>query len=467
MPLGLALVLSGCNGWFTQFTSTDATKQLTDISCPTTSICFAVGSTSDNNALIEQSTDSGQSWRELTSPQFAITFWAPFIDCPDAEHCVAVGGPRQIPGGTTYALYTSDGGATWSSSIVSTTGNDPSGLSCVGDSRCFVTEGGNDTTDSQVDVTTDGGSTWTASPKIEPTGPGITPAAFGLDSIACVSATECVAEAEEDYFTDTEVPVLVAYDTLASSTDGGATWQQEALPASGGGAVACPTATHCLMASDQAVESLTTTDNGSSWTITNEPVPGLDSSFHDISCPTAVNCVAVEFFPGSEDEPVYTSADGGTTWNSQPIATTFRPGTVELFSLDCPSAMSCWTVGFAPSSDGTDDGAIILHSVTGGVAWPSVSSISPAQGPVSGGTRVTIAGAGFLGAPIVTFGSGPNTEMGSNVTVVSSTELQVTAPAWNGTSPPPGGLAVEVTVTELGLGSSPPNLNYEFTYTST
>ena len=135
-----------------------------------------------------------------------------------------------------------------------TTGNDPSGLSCVDDSRCLATEEGNVTTDSQVDITTDGGATWTTSPKIEPIGPGITASDFGLSHIICPSATECVAAAEEDYWTNTEpVPVLVAYDTFASSTDGGMTWQQLALP-NGGGAVACPTTTHCLMASDQAVE---------------------------------------------------------------------------------------------------------------------------------------------------------------------------------------------------------------------
>lgn len=464
VPLSLVVLLGGCNGWFTQFTSTDGTKQLTDISCPTTSTCFAVGSTQDSDALVEQSTDGGQTWKTLTSPQFAITFWSPYIDCPDTDHCVAVGGPRQIPGGTTYALFTSDGGATWSNSIVSTTGNDPSGLSCIGDSRCLATEEGNVTTYSQVDITTDGGSTWTASPKIEPTGPGITASDFGLSHIVCPSATECVAAAEEDYWTDTEpAPVLVAYDTFASSTDGGMTWQQLPLP-NGGGAVACPGATHCLIASDQAVESATTTDGGVSWSIADDPVPGLDYSFRDISCPTTVKCIAVQFFSGSDADAVYTSADGGATWDSQPIATAFKSGTVELYSLSCPSAMSCWTIGFAPSSTGNEDGSIILHSVTGGVAWPSVGSISPTEGPVSGGTQVTIMGAGFFGSPMITFGSGPGTEMGTSVKVVSPTELEVTSPVWNGTPPPPGGVAVPVTVTESGLGSSPPNLNYEFTY---
>jgi len=462
--LALVVALSGCNGWFTQYTSTDGFHQLTRISCPTISTCFAVGVTVNGHALVEQTSDAGQTWKTLASPRLDITFSSPFIACPDADHCVAVGGPVQIPGGTAYAIYTSDGGATWNNSVLSTTGDDPSGLSCVSDSRCLVTEEGNDTTNSQVDLTTDGGATWTASPKIEPTGPGITAAAFGLSHIVCPSATECIAAAEEDYFTDTPpVPVLVAYFTFASSNDGGMTWQQKALPI-GGGAVACPSSTHCLVATDRAVESLTTTDGGVSWTIVDEPVPGLGGTFRDISCPTTMECVAVQFFPSSNADAIYTSNDAGSTWDSQPIATAFKANTIELDSVSCPSPTSCWTVGAVPSSTGFEDGSIILRSVTGGVAWPSISSISPAQGPVGGGTLVTITGAGFLGSPIVTFGSGPGTEAATNVIVLSPTELQATVPPCDCTPPPPEGLAVPVTVTILGLGASPSNLNYEFTY---
>jgi len=331
----------------------------------------------------------------------------------------------------------------------------------------LVSEEGNDTTTSQVDMTTDGGATWTASPKIEPIGPGITAADFGLRHIVCSSATECVAVAEEDYFTDTPpVPVLVAYDTFASSTDGGMTWHQMALPNGGGAAVACPSPTHCLVATDQVVESLTTTDGGESWTIADEQVPELDSTFYDISCPTTMKCVAVQFFPSSNEDAIFTSNDGGSTWDGQPIATAFKADAIELDSVSCPSPTSCWTVGSVPSPTGFEDGSIILHSVTGGVAWPSISSISPAQGPVGGGTVVTITGAGFFGSPIVTFGSGPGTEVATNVTVLSPTELQATVPPCDCTPPPPEGVAVPVTVTMLGLGASPPNPNYEFTYLS-
>ncbi len=56
---------------------------------------------------------------------------------------------------------------------------------------------------------------------------------------------------------------------------------------------------------------------------------------------------------------------------------------------------------------------------------PSVSSVSPASGPVGGGTTVTIEGSGFGGATAVSFGATAATSFN----VVSDTEIAATAPA--------------------------------------
>ena len=55
---------------------------------------------------------------------------------------------------------------------------------------------------------------------------------------------------------------------------------------------------------------------------------------------------------------------------------------------------------------------------------PAVSSVTPAQGPVAGGTRVTVKGSGFGTRPVVLFGS----VLGTAVTVKSPGVLLVTAP---------------------------------------
>ncbi|WP_258544008.1 IPT/TIG domain-containing protein [Streptomyces ipomoeae] len=69
------------------------------------------------------------------------------------------------------------------------------------------------------------------------------------------------------------------------------------------------------------------------------------------------------------------------------------------------------------------------------MAAPVVSSISPNQGPVSGGTTVTVIGSGFTGVLTVRFGNKPATSF----TVDSSTQITAVAPSGVGT--------VNVTVT--------------------
>ena len=91
-------------------------------------------------------------------------------------------------------------------------------------------------------------------------------------------------------------------------------------------------------------------------------------------------------------------------------------------------------------------------------ATPIVSSISPAAGPIAGGTTVTITGSGFgTGVPVVRFG-------GVAATVLAATPTSVTVRA-----PTVGsGRTVPVTVTTTGTaaGTSPEVPAASFTYRS-
>ena len=90
----------------------------------------------------------------------------------------------------------------------------------------------------------------------------------------------------------------------------------------------------------------------------------------------------------------------------------------------------------------------------------SVNGVNPNQGPVAGGTTVTITGTGFgVGDPstAVTFGGAPAT----NVTVVSSTQITAVTPA--SPLPAPGTGSVPVVVTDAG-GTSSNNPPVTFTY---
>ncbi|MEU0674680.1 IPT/TIG domain-containing protein [Streptomyces sp. NPDC006172] len=69
------------------------------------------------------------------------------------------------------------------------------------------------------------------------------------------------------------------------------------------------------------------------------------------------------------------------------------------------------------------------------MAAPVVSSVSPNQGPASGGTTVTVTGTGFTGATAVRFG----TKLATSFTVNSATQITAVAPSGSG--------SVNVTVT--------------------
>jgi len=86
------------------------------------------------------------------------------------------------------------------------------------------------------------------------------------------------------------------------------------------------------------------------------------------------------------------------------------------------------------------------------VAAPAVTAISPAAGPVAGGTQVTVTGSGFTGATAVTFGATTAT----SYTVNSATSITVTSPAGSAGT-------VDVTVTTPG-GTSPTSSVDKYTY---
>ena len=85
------------------------------------------------------------------------------------------------------------------------------------------------------------------------------------------------------------------------------------------------------------------------------------------------------------------------------------------------------------------------------VGQPTVTGVSPNNGPAAGGTAVTITGTNFASGATVTFGSAAAT----NVVVVSSTSITATTPA---------GSVGAVTVTVTNIGSQSGSLANGFTY---
>lgn len=186
-------------------------------------------------------------------------------------------------------------------------------------------------------------------------------------------------------------------DNLWRTTDGGATWSS----LSGAGATALPKA----------------------------PVRGIAQ--HPAN--------PLWLYVGTE-VGIFTSEDGGQTWSA---------------SNDGPANVVVDEVVFVP---GTTTLVAATHGRgmwTANAAAPVVtlSSVSPATGPASGGTNVTLTGAGFASGATVTFGGASAT----NVSVTSATAITCTTPTHAA-----GAVDVAVAVPARGSATLPSG----FTYTS-
>jgi hypothetical protein len=143
-----------------------------------------------------------------------------------------------------------------------------------------------------------------------------------------------------------------------------------------------------------------------------------------------------------------------------PVVTAIEFGTTPAASFNVESATTIAVL--SPAGVGTvnvtvtDPGGISSLSTTGQFTYtspPTVSSVSPSEGPAAGGTMVTITGTGFTGATAVDFGTTPAT----SVSVMSSTSLMA--------ENPPGTGNENVTVTTVG-GTSATSPADQFTYPS-
>ena len=85
-------------------------------------------------------------------------------------------------------------------------------------------------------------------------------------------------------------------------------------------------------------------------------------------------------------------------------------------------------------------------------ALPTVTGVSPNNGPTGGGTSVTVSGTNLTGATAVHFG----TNAGTSISGVTATSLTVTSPAGTGT--------VDVTVTTPNGTSAVNAPSDQFTY---
>jgi len=266
---------------------------LTGVSCASASDCVAVGA----NTVLILTSNGGASWRKATLPSTGLAFDLSGVSCASTLDCVAVGAASNRVTGQasglsigTFAVYTTNGGTSWSSApLHNLTGTAVGSVSCGSTSDCVAVGSA-----AALVVTTNGGGSWS---------PVSLPSSNSGDfrSISCASASACVAIGSLQTLV-TGVRTLY-FDAVTS--DGGSSWTFEDPlgPTSStppGGSVSCTSTLDCTAAygvpyygaptSSVTAQIWNSTDGGTSWT--QDSIPPQTGNLGGVSC-TTTTCVAV------------------------------------------------------------------------------------------------------------------------------------------------------------------------------
>ena len=296
-------------------------KGLDALACATARSCIAVGGNPVSTkyvivrGVVTRTSDGGHTWKVLpTLPKRVGQLTS--ISCPTAHFCMAVGSQARSP--TAVALVTRSTGEQWTSLTLPRYEAPLALVTCTTPHHC-IAEGFSGLI--SVIVTSDGGATWTQAQL--PAG-HYPQGAVGIPTFAglvCMSRTNCLLvggiEAQSGYS-----------GLIMVSADGGKSWSFAVLPpgAAKMNAISCPTALQCVAVGGDFTRDghsliLTTTDGGQNWVA--PPAPTIVTGLEGVSCPTTTTCVATGFRL-TTSEPVnglpvtVVTSDGGVTWKVTP-----------------------------------------------------------------------------------------------------------------------------------------------------
>ncbi len=278
----------------------------TGLACVDADTCAALGIDASGNSTFLETTDGGETWATVAGPsQLTSTIGVTAMACASADSCVAVASDPGGQSGEALSFVTDDGGASWTNSDLPTdfVPGGQRAIQCVSATDCVVSgfyqspDGSSGIPPGTIVYTLDDGATWASATL--PSGPG------PLSSVSCGDPTDCVASFFGDDGSSTEI---------LASTDGGQSWSEanaSGLPAAFVTGVSCPTASVCWagglnrasggsagsgpiaikLGPDAEGVVASTADGGQTWQSAQLPEGVL--AVLDITCPSGTNCYAL------------------------------------------------------------------------------------------------------------------------------------------------------------------------------
>jgi len=324
--------LAPWQGAFTAVTPPAGVQALVGVTCPTTTRCWAVGSTTatgkaPSGAAVVTTTDGGATWRVQPVP--ATVGYLSGIACTGVRTCTAVGQVGTDGAGPGAVLTTADGGTTWMLQVVPAGTSDVTAVSCVTGGRCTALASISGRVTS-LSATATGGA-WVA-------GGALPTTVSAGTALSCTDAGHCWATGSS--------PIDVGHvaGVVAATADGGATWALQPVPNATG-----PLHGISCTVPDQTPGSSTTPS----------------SAARSVTC-TAVGTTATAIAGGRSGQgAVLTTADGGSTWTPAVVTAT----SADLLDVSC-GAGPCVAVGTTVAST-PQAGIVVLTGTagTGAVGW--------------------------------------------------------------------------------------------------
>jgi len=339
----------------------DSPTSLAATTCVTASDCWAtgrteIGQTYANTTLMHW---DGSSWTIVPSPSVdKMTNGLVDITCTSSSSCWAVGYTINIHTVQVQTLTLHWDGASWQivpSPNVGTGFNALYGVACSSDSQCWAVGFENGGNLARTLIEKWDGVSWTIQ-----NSPNVGTEHNVFNAVTCLSATDCRAVGYSG--------VSGAKNALVAQWDGNS-WTASALPnqllvqESTLTGVTCNSGSDCWAVGDSYDGSVHQTMieqwNGTSWTSAASPNGGVDNYLTHVTCASASACWAVGYSTNAAVDPQAVDQDLVLHWNG----TAWLPNTdlinltstyaADLDGVTCATGTECWAVGFLqPSGSG-------------------------------------------------------------------------------------------------------------------